>query len=424
MKIRIDHIAKIEGHASFTADIVKGDVRAAKIKIEEGARFFEGIMKDRKDVEIPELGSRICGVCPVVHNLTGFKALENAYNVKVEEPALSLRKLMMMGQLINSHALHLFFFSLSDFFGFKSDLELINEYPEKTHDAVKIRDIGNKIIETIGGRAIHPLTPCIGGLRKAPDLNKLNKLLEDCKNVLPLTIKLGELFIQLKYPDFIRKTTFVSLFNDSEYAIYNGQIKAEDKVMEPEEFLSQIKEFQEQDKVAKRTHWLEKSYMVGALARLHNNQDKLNPEAKKLLEKSDKFPASPAGRPLYNPFYNILAQAVEMIHCFEEAIKILGEINKQEIKVSELEIKNRTGQGVGAIEAPRGTLFYNIDVKGSIAQNINIITPTAQNIANLEDDLEEFERIGGVEDLSLKEREDKIKMLIRAYDPCVTCAVH
>jgi len=418
MKIRIDHIAKIEGHASFTADIVKGDVRAAKIKIEEGARFFEGIMKDRKDVEIPELGSRICGVCPVVHNLTGFKALENAYSVKVEEPALSLRKLMMMGQLINSHALHLFFFSLSDFFGFKSDLELINEYPEKTHNAVKIRDVGNKIIETIGGRAIHPLTPCIGGLRKAPDLNKLNKLVSDCKNVLPLTIKLGEFFIQLKYPDFIRKTTFVSLFNDSEYAIYNGQIKAEDKVMKPREFLSQIKEFQEQDKVAKRTHWLEKSYMVGALARLHNNQDKLNPEAKKLLEKSNiKFP-------LYNPFYNILAQAVEMIHCFEEAIKILEQINKQEIKISELEIKNRTGQGIGAIEAPRGTLFYNIDVKGGIAQNINIITPTAQNIANLEDDLEEFENIGGFKGLSPKEREDKIKMLIRAYDPCVTCAVH
>ena len=109
MRIRIDHIAKIEGHASFTADIVKGDVRAARIKIEEGARLFEGIMRDRKDIEVPELGSRICGVCPVVHNLTGFKALEEAYQVKVEEPALSLRKLMMMGQLINSHSLHLFF---------------------------------------------------------------------------------------------------------------------------------------------------------------------------------------------------------------------------------------------------------------------------------------------------------------------------
>lgn len=418
MRIRIDHIAKIEGHASFTADIVKGDVRAAKVKIEEGARLFEGIMKDRKDIELPELGSRICGVCPVVHNLTGWNALENAFKVKVEEPGLSLRKLMMMGQLINSHCLHLFFFSLSDFFGFKSDLELINEYPEKTHDAVKIRDVGNKIVENIGGRAVHPLTPCIGGLRQAPDLEKLKKLVSDCKNALPLAIKLGEMFIKLKYPDFSRKTTYVSLSNPNEYAIYEGKIKVKEETMEPKEFFTQIKEFQEIDKVAKRIYFAEKSYMVGALARLHNNRDKLNPEAKKLLEKSGlKFPC-------YNPFYNILAQAIEVVHCFEESIKILEKITSREIKVGEVDISNRTGQGIGAIEAPRGTLFYDVRIKEGIVENVNIITPTAQNIANLEDDLEEFERLGGFKSLSTKEREDKIKMLIRAYDPCVTCAVH
>ena len=418
MKIRIDHIAKIEGHASFTADIVKGDVRAARIKIEEGARFFEGIMKDRKDVEIPELGSRICGVCPVVHNLTGFRALENAYGIKVEEPALSLRKLMMMGQLINSHALHLFFFSLSDFFGFKSDLELINEYPEKTHNAMKIRDVGNKLVEVIGGRTIHPLTPCIGGIRQAPDLEKLKKLLENCKTILPLVIELGELFIKLEYPDFSRKTTFVSLTNPNEYAIYEGKIKAGNKVFEPKEFLLRIKEFQAEDKVAKRTHFENASYMVGALARLNNNRNKLNGEAEKLLEKSGlKFPC-------YNPFYNILAQAVEMVHCFEESIKILEKIVTKPIKVGETSVENRTGRGIGTIEAPRGTLFYDVKIKEGIVENINIITPTAQNIANLEDDLEEFEKLEGFKDLTTKQRTDKIKMLIRAYDPCVTCAVH
>lgn len=409
MKIRIDHIAKIEGHASFTADIVKGDIQSAQIKIEEGARLFEGIMRGRKDIEIPELGSRICGVCPVVHNFAGFKSIENAYNVSVDN--IPLRKLMMMGQLINSHALHLFFFSLSDFFGFKSDLELINQYPEKTHNAMKIRDVGNKLVERIGGRTIHPLTPCIGGIRKAHDLSGL---LEDCKRVLPLAIKLGELFVGLNYPDFVRKTTYVSLTHDSEYAIYDGKMKIGDKVMEPEEFYSKIKEFQEQDKVAKRTHFNEKSYMTGALARLNNNRDKLNVEAKKLLEKSNCNYS--------NPFYNILAQAVELVHCFEEAIKLLE--NLKEVKINLPKIENTTGEGIGVIEAPRGTLFYKVKLKDSVVEDINIITPTAQNIANLEDDLEEFEKMVGFKDLSDKEREDKIKMLIRAYDPCVTCAVH
>lgn len=418
MKIRIDHIAKIEGHASFTADIIAGDVRAAKIKIEEGARLFEGIMKDRLDEEVPEIGSRICGVCPVAHSFAGFKAIENAYNIEIKEPALSLRKLMALGQLINSHALHLFFFSLSDFFGFKNDLQLINAYPEKTHDAVKIRDIGNKLVEIVGGRSIHPLTSCIGGMRKSPDIEKLKQLLNDCQNNLELAVKLGELFINLKYPDFHRQTTFVSLYNPNEYAIYDGQIKVDGKIMKPEEFMALIKEVQISNDVAKRAYFSDRSYMVGALARLNNHREQLNPQAMELLEESKlKFPC-------YNPFYNIMAQAIELVHCFEETIIILNNLVRQKIEVSETAISNRTGEGLGVIEAPRGLLFYELKIKDGIVENVNIITPTDQNLTNLEADLEEFEHIGGFNNLNKQEREDKIKMLIRAYDPCVTCAVH
>jgi len=422
MKLRIDHIAKIEGHASFTADIVSGDVRSAKIKIEEGARLFEGIMQGRKDEEIAEIGSRICGVCPVAHTFAGFKAIEKAYKLEIVEPALSLRKLMALGQIINSHALHLFFFSLSDFFGFKSDLELINAYPEKTHDAVKIRDIGNRIVELIGGRSIHPLTPCIGGIRKAPDANELKQLLNDCQNNLELTIKLGELFNNLKYPEFHRETTFVSLYNPNEYAFYDGQIKVDKVILEPEKFMLLAKEIQKGNDVAKRTYFAGKSYMVGALARINNHGEQLNPQAKELLEKSK------LKLPCYNPFYNILCQAIELVHCFEESIRILtriiSEYDANKIVVSEPNITNRTGEGLGVIEAPRGLLFYDVKIKDGTVNYVNIISPTCQNLTNLEADLEEFEKLGGFKNLNKQEREDKIKMLIRAYDPCVTCAVH
>jgi coenzyme F420-reducing hydrogenase alpha subunit len=423
MKLRIDHIAKIEGHASFTADIVNGDVRAAKIKIEEGARLFEGIMQDRKDEEIPEIGSRICGVCPVAHSFAGFKAIEKAYGIEVKEPALSLRKLMALGQLINSHSLHLFFFSLSDFFGFKSDLELVNAYPEKTHDAVKIRDLGNRLVEVIGGRSVHPLTPCIGGISKVPDINELKQLLNDIQNNLELAVKLGELFVNLKYPEFQRETTFVSFYNSNEYAIYDGQIKVGDKLMKPEEFMPLIKEVQKGNDPAKRSYFANKTYMVGALARLNNHCEQLNPQAKELLEESKlKFPC-------YNPFYNIMSQAIELVHCFEEAIKILNELTKLdkidlEITGLPTEVSAKTGSGIGVFEAPRGLLFYDAKIKEGIVEKVNIISPTCQNLANLEADLEEFEKIGGFENLNTEERKDKIKMLIRAYDPCVTCAVH
>ena len=423
MRIRIDHIAKIEGHASFTADIVKGDIKGARIRVGEGARLFEGIMRGRNDEELPEIASRICGVCPVVHNLTGFKAIENAYNLNLDETSLVLRKLMMLGQIINSHALHLFFFSLSDFFGYKTDLQLINAYPEKTHDAIKIRDIGNELVETIGGRSIHPMNATIGGMRKVPDKEKLKKVLNNFKNTFDIVLRLADLFLQLKYPDFIRKTSYVSLSNAEEYAIYDGKIKIDNKLnLNPREFLMLIKEFQEKDLVAKRVKFAGSTYMVGALARLHNNWEKLNPSAKAVLEKSKiKFP-------FYNPFYNILAQAIELVHCWEEVTRILTRIinewDANKIEIPESKIDDRTGEGIGAIEAPRGTLFYDLKLKQGIVENLNIITPTAQNLANLEADLEEFEKLAGFGRLSQEQKEDKIKMLIRAYDPCVTCSVH
>lgn len=418
MKVRIDHIAKIEGHASFTADIIRGDVKGARIKIEDGARLFEGILRGRQDEEVPEIVSRICGVCPVVHNLTAYKALEKAYGVQLDETSVILRKLMMLGQLINSHSLHLFFFSLADFFGYKSDLQLVNAYPEKTHDAVKIRDIGNRLVEIIGGRSVHPVTPVLNGFRKAPDVDKLKELLTDCKKAMPLVLKLGDLFAQLKYPQFYRETTFVSLIHPAEYAIYDGKVKAGKLIFEPKEFLVMVKEFQGPDLVAKRTKFAGKTYMVGALARLHNNYEKLNPEAKKLLDKSE------LNLPCYNPFYNIFAQAVELVHCFEEAITLLELLTAGTVKISEPKVINRTGRAVDAIEAPRGTLFYDIETKDGIVHNLNIVTPTVQNIANLEADLEEFEHIEGFRGLKKEERTDRIKMLIRAYDPCVTCTVH
>jgi len=418
MKIRIDHIAKIEGHASFTADIIRGDVRGAKIKVEDGARMFEGILRGRRDEEMPEIVSRICGVCPVVHNLTAYKALEKAYGLQLDETTTILRKLMMLGQLINSHALHLFFFSLADFFGYKSDLQLINAYPEKTHDAVKIRDVGNRIVEVIGGRSVHPVTPSLGGLRKTPDQEELKKVLQDAKKIMPLALKLGDLFVKLKYPEFHRETIFVSLTHPDEYAIYDGKVRTGKLILEPSEFLLLVKEFQGADKLAKRTKFAGNTYMVGALARLHNNHEKLNLEAKKILEKTGmKFPC-------YNPFYNILAQVIELVHCFEESITLLELLTIGEIKISEPKIENRTGDGTGAIEAPRGTLFYDIKARDGIIRDLNIITPTAQNLANLEADLEEFEHIERFKGLKREERADKIKMLIRAYDPCVTCSVH
>lgn len=413
MKIKISHIAKIEGEAGFVADIVKGQVKMAKIKVKEGARLIEAILVGRKYYEAPEIVSRICGICPVVHNLTALQAIEDAFKIKISKQTEILRKLMMLGQLIHSHSLHLFFFSLSDFFGYPDDLILFKKHPQLTKTIIRLRGLGNKIIKVIGGRSIHPITTTIGGFRKLPPENEISQLLEDFKANLSLAIKVAEFFNNLTYPQFERETNFFSLISKNEYAIYRGKVKCwGEKIFSAKEALREIREFQKRGEVVKGVSYKQKSYMVGALARLHNNAQQLNREAKKILEKSK------IKLPCFNPFYNILAQAIEIIHCLEEGIKLLKILPK--IKPEKPRSKFKTGLGIGVMEAPRGLLYhsYRIDKNGFITF-CNIITPTCQNLINLEEDLKTF-----LKKWKKKDRKQKIKMLIRAYDPCIPCVVH
>lgn len=431
MHIKIDHIAKIEGHAGFTADIVGGKVGKARLEVKEGARLLEGILRDRSIFEASQITSRICGVCPVVHNLTSLKAIERALKIDVSEQSVMLRKLMMMGQILNSHALHLFFFSLSDFYGFANDLALIEKYPQRAQDALVLREFGNSIIEVIGGRSIHPLTPTVGGFLKLPDIAKLKKLFHQSENALSAAKNLAKLFVNLKYNPFVRSAPSASLSSPREYAFYDGLVKtsAKEKI-NPNDFMQTLIDHQLQNSVIKESYYQGKPFMAGAICRLNNNHSQLNPEANKML-KSAKINV-----PSFNPFHNILGQAIEMVHCVEEAQKLLkqilqkglkeeGRTERDEMVAAKLKAIKSTAKGSDAIEAPRGILyyFYEINGQGRII-NCSIITPTSVNLARLERDLEEYLPQMAAKKMLKKDIEKEIKALIRAYDPCITCAAH
>lgn len=413
-KIKIDYIAKIEGHASFVANIVKGEIEKARIKIEEGARLIEGILRNRKVEELPEVASRICGICPIVHYLTSVKAIESALGVKISEQTLLLRKLMMTSQIITSHSLHLFFFSSADFFNIESDLELIKKYPTETSWAIELRNVGNKIARIIGGRRVHPLTPTIGGFRKLPKKEDLESLKKFCLETLDESENFVKFFIKLSYPEFKRETDYICLEEDGEYAVCDGKIKG----LDSKNFLQKIKEVQLPGSVAKRTY-LKDTYMVGALPRIKINNQYLNPLAKKF------FLESGIKNHYFNPFYNILAQAIEVVHFLEEAVKIIDKLLEKGIAEEKINVSVKKGRGFGAMEAPRGILLYDVKIseKGVIS-DLNIITPTVQNLANLEKDLEDFENLEDWKKLSKEDKKQKIAMLIRAYDPCITCVTH
>ena len=206
------------------ASIINGDVKSARLEIQDGARLIEGIMIGRHYKDIPIIAQRICGICPVVHNLTSIKALENAMGISVTYETEKLRTLLEYAQLIHSHALHLFFLSLADFLDMDNDIELVKEYPAEAKKAIRIREYGMALVKVIGGRVVHPLTNEVGGFKKAPDREALKKLVQESEEILQIALELGAFFQKIQIPDFSRETEYVCLSKNGEYAIYDGDI--------------------------------------------------------------------------------------------------------------------------------------------------------------------------------------------------------
>lgn len=168
MKIKLEHITRIEGHASITLQLSDGRVQSARLKYEEGARLFEGLLRGRKFFDAPTITSRICGVCPSVHNVTSIKAMERALGVEVDPVTEKLRRLMILAQWIQSHTLHAFFLSLPDYLGVESAVSMAKDHPKEVSSALALKKLGNDMVYAIGGRAVHPITTCIGGFSRSP----------------------------------------------------------------------------------------------------------------------------------------------------------------------------------------------------------------------------------------------------------------
>ena len=305
-KVIIKHVCRIEGHATFWGELKKGNIAEARYHTLEGARLIEGVLVGRNYMDAPLVTSRICGVCPIVHNLTAIKALEAAMQVKVAQSTVILRKLMMLGQTITSHGVHAYFMSIPDFYGRDSALDLLKIAPKQTKLALEVRDFGNEISHIIGGRALHPVNSQVGGFLKLPDKRRLQKLYDDSAKALQGAVELTHFISHLKVVDFHRKTENICLYSPKEYAIYDGTVVSTEKLRQsPPVFMKSIKEIHSDWDYVVRTSHKDKPYFVGALARINNNWKQLNPIAKQAL-KHTKIKL-----PIDNSFYNVLCQGIE-----------------------------------------------------------------------------------------------------------------
>lgn len=420
VRIKIDHVTRLEGHGSILIDVDQGRVENLKLEIVEANRFFENLVKGVTAHDVPQIVSRICGICCVGHQLAAIKAVENALNLSISPQTRLLRVLLNESQFLQSHALHLYFLAIPDYVGVKSILPLASSHPELIKKALKLKKLANDFTTVLGGRALHPMMPTLIGWRKLPDKNKLQALLERLHESVKDIAEMVDFIGQLKWPDYERETEYVSLKHADEYALYEGEIFSSDtgKSVPESDYRQVTNEFTVAHSTAKWSRWNRESYMVGALARVNNNYQQLYPQAREVADVLD------LKVPCYNPYKNNLAQMVEIVHCTYHCIDTLQQLLEQDLLLEDLDYQSAEGLGCSAIEVPRGILFheYGFD-KNGLCNHADAVIPTSQNINNIERDMKHFvpQMLPDMEQDALASH---MEMLLRAYDPCISCSVH
>jgi len=417
LNVHID-LTRVEGHGHIILHTSDGKIDKLLWEVVESPRFFEAMLRGRHYDDVHHIASRICGICSIAHTTCSIQATEAAFGIQPSEQTLLLRKLLYDAELLESHVLHALFLVAPDFLGTDSVFPLVATHKDVVVMALRLKKLAYNLAEALAGRKTHPLSCMVGGFARLPDpaeLKAFRKKLEDALVDLDTTVKL---FKTLRIPDFTRETEYIALKDPKEYAFISGQIASTDAGTVPvDKYLEVTNEFCVPHSTAKFTKNKRDSYMVGALARFNNNYDQLSPRAKKAAKELG------LSAPCHNPFMITVAQVVETIHALEDSINLIDKILARGLKEENNAVKVRAGRGIGAVEAPRGILFhdYTYDANG-ILTKANCIIPTNQNHNNIQKDLE------ALAPRLLNQPEDKLRltleMLVRAYDPCVSCSTH
>ncbi len=418
LPITVDHIARIEGKAGIEIIISEEGVKEVKLNIIEGPRFFEAITIGKKLDEALAVYPRICSFCSAAHKLTAVEAAEKAVNFEPREEIQALREALYIGDMIESHALHLYLLVLPDYLGYSGPLHMVDKYKKEIGIALDLKNLGSWMMDELGSRAIHQENVVLGGFGKLPRKETLEKMKDKLKEALPKAEYTFELFAKLEqYKEVEGPITHLAVKPRGPYGIYGDYIKASTEEEFPSEsYKEHIKEFVVEHSFAKHSHYHGKPFMVGAISRVVNNWKLLYGKAKGLYDAHKELL-----RPT-NPFANNLAQALELVYFIERAIDLLDEaLAKWPIRPRD-EVTVKDGFGVSTTEAPRGILVYALEVKDGRIAYADIITPTAFNLAMME------EHVRMMAEKHSKDDPERIKflteMVVRAYDPCISCSVH
>ena len=444
--ITISPVSRLEGHGKVTIHLDENNkVAESRFHVLE-FRGFEKFCEGRLMSEMPVITTRICGICPVSHHLASVKACDDALGVDIPPAAKKLRELMHMGQFIHSHALHFFYLSAPDFvLGPASDpakrniLGIIEADPDLAKKAIRLRKFGQNIVERVGGRAIHPVTAIPGGMSKPlshEDRFVTSKELDDGLELARLALQIGKGVFE-KYAEIVPrfaaiKTKYMGLVKDGNLELYDGRLRIINEdgkrldEFDPKNYLEFLGEHVEDWSYMKFPFYKKYGYpkglyRVAPLARLNVVEAISTPIANKELVEFKKLGG---GHPVHETLYYHYARLIELLYAVERAQELIhdDEIVSEDVRVK---VDRRKGEGVGVIEAPRGTLIHHYwaDDSGKI-ERANIIVATAHNNAainrSVNEVAKEFVKGGKIEEGAL----NMVEMAVRCYDPCLSCATH
>lgn len=416
--IQVPILTRVEGEGALHVRLRGREIEDVQLRIYEPPRFFEALLRGKPMDDVADITSRICGICPIAYQMTSVQALEAIQGIVIDPEVARLRRLMYCGEWIESHVLHIHLLHAPDFFDCDSAIELAKRFPEQVKRGLKLKQIGNRLLEVLGGRAIHPVNLAIGGYYRLPRREEFTALIADFEWGLQHSIEAANWLAGLTFPDFQASYEFIALRQPDRYAIESGSIaSSEQSSIAVEDYESFFYETQVPHSTAlqARKKPNDTTYFVGPLARIHLNYETLTPLAKRTAESIGIKP------PCRNPHKSILARAVETVFAFEEGLAILKSLALP--SRSRVPYTMRAGEGVSATEAPRGLIFhrYRVDARGKV-EFAKIVPPTSQNQGQIEADLRQLlPQLIALDDAKIA---IDCERLVRTYDPCISCSTH
>ncbi|MEM2014655.1 MAG: Ni/Fe hydrogenase subunit alpha [Candidatus Methanomethylicia archaeon] len=439
-KLIFKPITRIEGHAKVSLFVSNdGKVLNSYLQVTE-FRGFEKLLINRPIEEAPLIVPRICGLCSPSHHLASVKALDDIFGLTIKENALKLRELLHFAGILHSHILHFFILYLPDILFRECDknpgfLGMVKHYPSLVKQILEIRDFARQVIEILGGSSVHPSGAIPGGflnsIKPSQQLELQEKSINSIKMIKEIIDNIEDkLTVILEDYDVYVPSNFVALYSNSTYPLYHSDdirvISQHGELLTFFKYNECLKSICEKDtpwSYTKTPYILNYGYYrVGPLARFNVNDifDSENSEAfvKRFL--------SNRSRPLLTSNYYNIIRVAEIIYVLDKMFEILNNKCIQEPSLPQKNLRVKNNEGLGVIEAPRGTLihYYKVDNEGYIC-DANLIVATVQNIPVIEKEIAAIsESIISKEGLSEERLYSEISKLIRNYDPCLSCATH